>query len=181
MQFKSTAATDILNCFKGYSPLPGTFPSLAPNAPFTRSFLADAVAYSAISGKEPLVAARQKKPLHFISVLHLPFSYARIKFAGKTFPKKKNQKWKPKLAVLPTFLNLGKMQGQGKCPESMFLKAFANETSMFTGQPCILSRTARAWFSFLFFAFFFSFWKSYFTKESQTWTPWIRLLINVQG
>ena len=98
MQFKSTAATDILNCFKGYSPLPGTFPSLAPNAPFTRSFLADAVAYSAISGKEPLVAARQKKPLHCIPVLHLPFPFAQRKFTGKLSQSQKKPKKKTKVS-----------------------------------------------------------------------------------
>jgi hypothetical protein len=69
----------------------------------------------------------------------------------------KNKERKPKLAVLPTKPTLGKMQGQGECPESNIFQVKYFVLSGFSGQPCILSRTANLLVSLLFFLFFFSF------------------------
>ena len=133
------------------------------------------------SGKEPFIAARQQEPFHCIPVLQLPFPCAQRKFTGKLFQSQKNPKKKIKVRRPTLKPTLGKMQGQCKYPARYILNVFTNETPMFAGQPCIFSRTAAAWFSFIFSAFFFSFWESYFTKENQTEPFCMPMLISKQG
>lgn len=71
----------------------------------------------------PTLQSRKQAPFHLPLIYFTPlqcyiclFPVRIIKIADKIFKRSKNQKRKPKLAVLPANPTLGKMQGQDKCP-----------------------------------------------------------------